>query len=424
MYNECSIMPAVPLFVSYSHKDQLLLDKLVTHLESLETDGLVQLWDDRDLRAGSSKGWEEELLRKLNTARVIVLLLSPAFAASPYCQQKEVPRALERKLAGEALVYLVHLRTHRIQANLREFQIRPSVSISIADSPKPNVQFTRIAEEIGNDLATFKPAQTTTVLRRSTKSLPPYLPYLCNRTDQEEPLLSLREQTDAISLRPIVYAVAGPDIECHEAFHERIAKDFLPRLVGVPGPAAVDPIPIDWPSRANPGPEADATFARRIALKLDSFSSKPADILSTLPDGLTYLVTTISGDDWDARQQELLKSFLNFWNGWPDLPGNRAICVGISIIRKNSGPSGDTLRTLFPAADFPKIRFCVLPDLQSPTERDAINWLSHRKVKTWYDWEMHRNDLSTSVRKTFSTRPAIPMGELASPLIQLLESVI
>src|SRR5262249_46736467 len=156
-----------------------------------------------------------------------------------------------------------------------------------------------------------------------------------------------------------------------------------------------------------------------IALKLDSFSSKPADILSALPDGLTYLVTTLAGDEWDTRQQELLKLFLNYWNRWPDLPGNRAICLGISIVRKNSGPKAEALSGLFPEAEFPRIRFRVLPDLQSPIERDALNWLSHRKVKPWYDWEMHRDALSVSVRRTFSTRPAIPMGELATPLIQL-----
>jgi hypothetical protein len=410
------------MFVSYSHKDQGSLDLLSDHLASLENDDLVDLWDDREIRAGGSLGWEEQLLPKLNSAGVIILLLSPAFAGSHYCQRVELPRALERKEAGEALVFLIHLRKYDIEERLRVFQILPSVTKSINGSPDPDAALCEVTQKIRAELKTFSP--TRRIQRRSSKAVPAYLPYLCNRTDQEDELQILRERYEDFCRRPIVYMVGGLDCECHEAFHERIAKDLLPGLVGIPGAASADPIPLEWPARAGPGREAWTTFAARLARKLDSASSKPDEVLRCLPEGLTYLVTSLEGDGWSRRQRDLLRTFIEYWSAWPDLTGNRAICMGISIVGKHAGPTGAMLRAAFPEAAYPGVRFRVLPDLQPPGAGHAVDWLSHRKVKACYDWETRRDELRPRVGAIFADRTAIPMRQLAAPLMQVLESAL
>lgn len=42
------------VFISYSHKDEVWKDRLVTHLAGLERDGRLRVWDDRRIRAGAT----------------------------------------------------------------------------------------------------------------------------------------------------------------------------------------------------------------------------------------------------------------------------------------------------------------------------------------------------------------------------------
>ena len=53
---------------------------------------------------------DERLNEHLNTADIILLLVSPDFIASDYCYGREVTRAMERHEAGEAHVVPILLR--------------------------------------------------------------------------------------------------------------------------------------------------------------------------------------------------------------------------------------------------------------------------------------------------------------------------
>jgi TIR domain len=98
----------VEIFFSYSHKDATLLDKLVAHLSQLKHQGLIAGWHDRKIAAGAE--WEGQIDGHLNSARVILLLISADFLASRYCYDVEMKRALERHSAGEARVIPIILR--------------------------------------------------------------------------------------------------------------------------------------------------------------------------------------------------------------------------------------------------------------------------------------------------------------------------
>jgi hypothetical protein len=105
-----SSIPSSPVevFFSYSHKDQRLREKLVTALAALERQGVIRGWHDRKITAGTDfKGKIDE---QLDSAGVILLLVSPDFIASDYCYDIEMKRALERYEKGEARVIPVILR--------------------------------------------------------------------------------------------------------------------------------------------------------------------------------------------------------------------------------------------------------------------------------------------------------------------------
>lgn len=96
------------LFISYSHKDEKLLAKLMTHLSSLIRRGAIEVWCDNNIDPGEK--WKREIDENLNDAHIILLLISPDFLDSDYCYEKEMPRAMERSESGEAAVISVILR--------------------------------------------------------------------------------------------------------------------------------------------------------------------------------------------------------------------------------------------------------------------------------------------------------------------------
>lgn len=99
---------AVDVFIAYARKDRSLLDELVKHLSSLERQGLINCWVDSDIVEGTE--WRPQLLDRLRTAQVILLLISPDFIASRFCYDVEMKEALLRHEAREARVIPVILR--------------------------------------------------------------------------------------------------------------------------------------------------------------------------------------------------------------------------------------------------------------------------------------------------------------------------
>ena len=99
---------AVKIFFCYAREDEALLKKLKTHLKPLQRQGLIDVWYDRDITAGTE--WEREIKEHLNTAQIILLLVSPDFMNSDYCYSVEMQRALQRHEAREASVIPIILR--------------------------------------------------------------------------------------------------------------------------------------------------------------------------------------------------------------------------------------------------------------------------------------------------------------------------
>src|ERR1035441_10079450 len=104
-----STTPAGPLnvFISYAHEDDGLCRRLLKHLSQLQREG-VQGWYDRRLTGGTE--WAGEIDEHLNTADIILLLISPDFLASRYCYDVEMKRAMERHDQDHARVVPVILR--------------------------------------------------------------------------------------------------------------------------------------------------------------------------------------------------------------------------------------------------------------------------------------------------------------------------
>lgn len=90
------------IFFSYSHDDESYRDRLEKHLAMLRNQGLIEVWHDRRIAAGSVL--DDAIDDALEASEVVLLLVTASFLASDYCYSREMKRALERHELGEAVV--------------------------------------------------------------------------------------------------------------------------------------------------------------------------------------------------------------------------------------------------------------------------------------------------------------------------------
>lgn len=98
----------IEVFYSYAREDELLRKELEKHLMLLKRQGQITGWHEQEIGAGVET--EVEINKHLNTAQIILLLVSPDYIARDNCYSIEMERALERHKAREARVIPIILR--------------------------------------------------------------------------------------------------------------------------------------------------------------------------------------------------------------------------------------------------------------------------------------------------------------------------
>src|SRR2546426_659916 len=99
---------AFEVFISYSHQDQQLRQELEKHLANLKRQHIISSWYDGDIAPGTEL--EPQILAHLNSAQIILLLISADFLDSDFCSSTEMTRVIARHDANQARVIPIILR--------------------------------------------------------------------------------------------------------------------------------------------------------------------------------------------------------------------------------------------------------------------------------------------------------------------------
>ncbi|HTS35243.1 MAG TPA: toll/interleukin-1 receptor domain-containing protein [Candidatus Solibacter sp.] len=138
-----------PVFVSYSHADKQWLDQLRTFLKPLERQGLVRIWDDTNIHAGSK--WREEIEKSLESAKMAVLLVTQQFLDSPFILGNEIPPLLTKAEQQGLKVIWIAVKASTVEHSpIYQFQAAndPAHPLETLDEPQRNKVLVEIYKRI------------------------------------------------------------------------------------------------------------------------------------------------------------------------------------------------------------------------------------------------------------------------------------
>ena len=100
-------------------------DELLKHLHPFVEYKFIEKWVDSDLLPGED--WDKRIEDELETAHLVIMLVSADALSSEIIRKEELKTALEKKRAGTARVVpiLVHNCYWKMHPDLSEIQLLP-----------------------------------------------------------------------------------------------------------------------------------------------------------------------------------------------------------------------------------------------------------------------------------------------------------
>jgi len=446
---------AAEVFYSYSHQDESLRNELEKHLRGLVHGGQIAEWHDRQIGAGTE--WEDEIHAHLESAHIILLLISSDFIASEYCYGIEMQRALARHEAGEARVIPIILRPV-VWKNLpfSKLGVLPMDGKAVTSWQNQDEAFASIVTGIRKAVEAILPGlrsgSRSLAFARTTKpKIGGLLPYLCDRSEQEAELeRALQYRKRNFERRPFVCIIHGDEYECHDMFRTRLRDISLPRLLNLgPASGSIEGIGLQWPP-ANVTILDDALKLFHRNLSGEVVNNRDASSEELLK-GLSHYTAPIlvyshlGVERWTARS-ELCGAYFKFWNEFPDLPPGRLVIACLLLTYKRTDKMGlfdkwrytklnRRTRSFLADLDFTaygNLHGAVLPELCGIHEQEVENWIregkNFRGLCQIHDREFCNVQGSVEAIRALYRRTEylafegqIPMQLLAEELTRLLE---
>jgi len=425
------------LFLSYRRSDaQGHAGRLYDRLRE-EFGEAALFYDQQSINPGEL--WSQSIDEGLRAARVVLALIAPNWAEARDLQNRrrlDVPEDVVRR---------------ELAAALQSGKLVIPVLIDEASIPRPEELPTELRALAGplqihrlQSRQDVYNAGVTALIRQLRQQLgppvapvlaidPEKLPYLCDRSAQEEDLRDFfdRQQAQPQGFRrPLVCLVPGVEGEAHDAFLERLQSRFLPRqleLLGLPGR-----VEFYW-LRDRPQARDAAAFAREFRRKLweEMQIRTPClgdehlrRIFEERRARLIAPVLTLSSREAFAGTQTYFEILAEYWQSFPDLPEGLLVISFVSL--KLSGdraapPAEVSLQArirAFADQDDPAASVLrrVIPPLESVLPEDVSRWSQNPEVSA----RLPRRLSDRRLRDLFGDEPALPMDDVIDKLTDLL----
>jgi TIR domain len=140
----------ISVFYSYAHEDERFVFELEKQLGVLKRMGIITTWHDRKISPGGL--WEQDINEHLESAQVIVLMVSADFVASDYCWEKEMVTALQLHELQKAVVVPIVLREVAFleKTPFGKLQMLPKDTKPIVQWERADQAWAEVAIALGN----------------------------------------------------------------------------------------------------------------------------------------------------------------------------------------------------------------------------------------------------------------------------------
>jgi energy-coupling factor transporter ATP-binding protein EcfA2 len=113
------------LFISYSHKDENLIEDFITHLAPLKNNDILSEWYDRKIETG--EGFQNDIDNNLENADIICLMISSNFLASKAClEEKNIALKLKENKGIRVIPIILSLCAWTTHKELSELLAIPT----------------------------------------------------------------------------------------------------------------------------------------------------------------------------------------------------------------------------------------------------------------------------------------------------------
>lgn len=160
------------VFISYSKEDAAYLKDLKSILKPIAREGKISAWDDTQLHPGEE--WDSKIMAELETADIILMLVSRYMLATDYIYEKEMKKAIERAEKGEAVFVPIMIRDcDWNDSPFAKFNILPSKAKPVSDYADQEKAWTEISKRLKSllDPATPSSSPTSSSLKRNDQGL-------------------------------------------------------------------------------------------------------------------------------------------------------------------------------------------------------------------------------------------------------------
>jgi TIR domain/Effector-associated domain 11 len=137
----------IKIFISFSKSDNDQRKELRQRLRYFEkTAKTIVIWDDRDLYSGSK--WNDEITKQLQTADIIICLISKYYLGTDYILENEIPLSIDLVNQGTSLIPIILSKCNWQRTALGEFNAIPEKGKPIEDYKDADEAWEEIVDKI------------------------------------------------------------------------------------------------------------------------------------------------------------------------------------------------------------------------------------------------------------------------------------